>query len=313
MYKLNRCQSLFLLSWLLLAAVLVISGCERHPPAAQELPGAKAAAATRVQYLAQRLRDNDLVGYAKAMTTPEQYQRAEQAWREGRSLWPLTEMPLSAELPQLLVTLSKPGAAKSLQRSFDSQLAGQQHEIQQAVQSMGMFGVQYLRNHAEYTPEQRACYVQWVQALTQWAGTAPLADRDLAVKALAELTMAARKTGLDSPEALREAGMEESLRRLEPFFAVFKQVLANYNLSLDTTFEQLQAGQINQQGKIARVRFRYPLAAATIDTTASLVKLEGQWYLQRSQEELQQLLADPAAPAAADSATEQHANPATGR
>ncbi|MEE7547513.1 hypothetical protein HF319_11110, partial [Xanthomonas sp. Kuri4-1] len=86
------------LPWLL-AAALLLGGCQREPA---PLPGANAEPAAAVQQWAVYLRRNDLVGYAKATVTPAQYAQLENAWRQDRSRWPLTELPLSAELPGLL-------------------------------------------------------------------------------------------------------------------------------------------------------------------------------------------------------------------
>lgn len=302
--SLARLRPSSLLPWPLLAAaalaIVLVPGCKR---AAAPLPGADAAPAAAVHQLAVHLRGNDLVGYAKAMVTPAQYRQLETAWREGRSRWPLTELPLSDELPALLAALSRPDAEKALQKSFDTQIAGQAAGVRQAAQSLGMFGVQYLRNQSRYGPQQRAHYMQLVIAFSQWAATAPLTDRGLARQAIAELVAAARRTGLGSETALREAGMEESLRRLGPFFATLKAVLAGYGLPLDGALDELRTGLVGQRGDQAQVRIQYPLAAAEIDTTASLVRREGRWYLQQTQDEVARLLAPPAeAPAPSDTA-----------
>lgn len=299
--SLARLRPPSLLPWLLLAAAVLGAGCNRH--SAEPLPGADAAPSAAVHQFVVHLRNNDLVAYAKTMVTPAQYGQLETAWREGRSRWPLTELPLSDELPALLAALSRPDAEKTLQKSFDQQFAGQAAGIREAAQSLGMFGVQYLRNQGSYSPEQRDHYVQLVTALSQWAASAPLADRGLARQAIAELAAAARKTGLGSEAALREAGMEESLRRLGPFFATVKAVLARYDLPLDTTLDELRSGLVSQQGDQAQVRIHYPLAAAEIDTTASLVRREGRWYLRQTQDEVAQLLASPVpAPSPPDTA-----------
>ncbi|MFT4249540.1 MAG: hypothetical protein QM581_16135 [Pseudomonas sp.] len=280
---------------LLAAAVLAVAllpGCKR-PPA--PLPGANAAPAAAVHQLAVYLRGNDLVGYAKAMVTPAQYRQLEAAWREGRSRWPLTELPLSDELPALLAALSRPDAEKTLQASFDAQIAGQAAGVRQAAQSLGLFGVQYLRNQGDYGPEQRAHYVQLVSVLSQWATTAPLTDRGRAQKAIAELVAAARRTGLGSEAALRDAGMEESLRRLGPFFATLKGVLAGYGLPLDGALDALRTGLVSELADQAQVRIQYPLATAEIDITASLIQCEGRWYLSQTQDEVARLLTAPVA------------------
>lgn len=284
------------LPWLL-AALLLLPGCKREPA---ELPGATAEPAAIVRGLAQRLRANDLVGFAKVAVTPEQYVQLDVAWREGHSRWPLTSLPLGEDLPGLLQYLSAPGAEQRLQRAFDTQIAGQGAGVKQAAHSLGLFGVQYLRNQGDYSPEQRAHYVQLVNALAGWAGAAPLAERTHAQAAIPRLVAAARRTGFSDPAAMQAAGMEESLRRLGPFVQELKAVLDTYGLALDTSLDQTRVGLVSQDGDQARVHLQYPLAAEQIDTSATLVRINGHWYLQGIQDEVKRVLQAPvpAAPAA---------------
>ncbi|WAT15062.1 hypothetical protein [Xanthomonas fragariae] len=281
--------------WALLAA-LCVSGCQRNDTAAA-LPGAKAEPAAAMQLMTLPLRRNDLVAYARIRVTPAQYAQLEIAWRSGASRWPLTELPLPNEVGALLGSLSAPGAERDLQQSFDAQLAGQAQGIAQAAQSLGQFGVQYLRSRNDYRPEQRAHYVQLVDALSAWAATAPLADRTRAKASIADLVAAARATGIRSDADLQRLGMEESLRRLGPFWSACKKVLKRYDLSLDNSLDGLRAGLIKQDGDRAQVRLRYLLAAHDIDLTVDLIKRDGHWYQQQTQEEVQALLsATPAQP-----------------
>ena len=285
------------LPWML-AALLLLPGCKREPA---ELPGATAEPAATVRGLADRLRANDLVGYAKAAVTPEQYVQLDVAWREGHSRWPLTSLPLGEDLPGLLQYLSAPGAEQRLQRAFDTQIAGQGAGVKQAAHSLGLFGVQYLRNQGQYSPEQRAHYVQLVNALAGWAGTAPLAERPHAQAAIPRLVAAARSTGFSDPAAMQAAGMEESLRRLGPFVKELKAVLDSYGLALDTSLDETRVGLVSQDGDQARVHLQYPLAAEQIDTSATLLRINGHWYLQGMQDDVRRALQPPtpAAPVAA--------------
>ena len=279
------------LPWLL-AGLLLLPGCKREPA---ELPGATAEPAATVRGLADRLRANDLVGFARGAVTPEQYVQLDVAWREGRSRWPLTSLPLGEELPALLPYLSAPGAEQRLQRAFDTQIAGQGAGVKQAAHSLGLFGVQYLRNQGDYSPEQRAHYVQLVNALAGWAGSAPLAERPHAQAAIPRLVAAARRTGFSDPGAMQAAGMEESLRRLGPFVQALKAVLDSYGLPLDTSLDETRVGLVSQDGDQARVHLQYPLAGEQIDTSATLVRIGGHWYLKGVQDEVRRALAAPAA------------------
>lgn len=275
--------------WFLsLVALLLLAGCRRTP---QELPGAATEPAASIRQLAQHLRDNDLAGYARAAVPPAQYAELEGAWSQGDSRWPLTELPLDEKLPSLLATLSEKNAEQQLRRAFKAQLEGQAASVRQAAHSLELFGVQYITHQGDYSPAQRAHYVQRVIALSGWAQTAPLSDPQLAQAAITTLTTAARATGLDSAQAFQHTGMTASLQRLGPFAAALKQVLAGYGLKLDDSLDQLRAGLVTQQGDQATVRVQYPLAGQELDLQVALVRRDGHWYPAQTLAEVDTLLA----------------------
>ena len=259
-----------------LCGLLALAACK---PETAELPGAASEPAAAVRQLAKHLQDNDLAGFARAAVPPSDYARLESAWREGRSRWPLTELPLHDQLSPLLLALSAPDAERTLQQGFRRNFANQNKDLKDAARSLGLFGVQYVKREGVYTDEERAHYAQVIAALSEWAQRAPLADPKRGMAAVPPLVAAARKAGLGSEESFREAGMTGSLQRLSPFFAQAKALLADYGLPLDRTFAELRVGLVEQKGDHARVRIHYPLASQEIDTVVSLQKKGDRWYL----------------------------------
>ena len=77
---------------------------------------------------------------------------------------------------------------------------------------------------------------------------------------------AARRSGLTTEQALSDAGMTGSLRRLTPFFIEAKATFARYGLPLDTTFADLRTGLSvtggPRSGDAAFLRFQLALALA---------------------------------------------------
>ena len=250
--------------------------------------------AAAVQRLARHLHDNDLVGFARDAVPPAEYARLETAWREGRSRWPLTELPLDEQLEPLLATLAAPGSERSLQQGFNRNFANQDKDLRDAARSLGSFGVQYVKREGVYTAEERAHYAQVITALSEWGAQAPLGDPKRGAAAIPKLAAAARRTGLTSEQALREAGMSESLRRLGPFFAQAKATLASYGLPLDRSLSGLRTELVEQNGDQARVRIHYPLGKREIDTVVSLQRRDGHWYLADHLRHAEQALAAPA-------------------
>lgn len=265
-----------LMAGALVAGLLLgLSGCgEDAPP-----PGAANAPEQSVLVLAGRLRDNDLVGFARDAIPPGLHPAMAEAWRNGRTRWPLEELPFDHRIPGMLATLSAPGAEKALQRDFDRQFANAHGEIRSAARSLGLFGVKYLESDRSLTADERHHAVQLVAAFSAWGEQARLGDPKRARAAIARLGLAARRTHLGSEPAFREAGMDESLRRLGPMWAALKDTLRSYDLDLDESLGGMQATLVERSGDRARVRMRYPLAGKTIDTTVAVERIDGHWYL----------------------------------
>lgn len=265
--------------WACAALLLAMAACQRDPVDAAAPPAEPVAA---VQAMARAMADNDLVAYARLSVPPAQYAALDQAWSQGHSRWPLTELPLHDQLLPMLQALSAEDGSQRLQRSFDRQLAGQTAAVRQAAQSMGLFGVQYLRHETGFTASQQAHYVQVVQTLSAWAADAPISDRARARASIAALTRAASATGITADAQLQQAGMAGSLERLGPFIATLKSVLASYGLDLDASMRGIVGEVLSQQGDNALVRLQYPLAGQTIGLQIPLTRREGYWYLTRT-------------------------------
>lgn len=254
---------------------LALAGCAEDAPP----PGAASAPEQSVLVLAGRLRDNDLVGFAHDAIPPGLHPAMAEAWRAGRTRWPLEELPFDHRIPGMLATLSEPGSEKTLQRDFDRQFGNAHAEIRSAARSLGLFGVKYLENDRSLSPDERHHAVQLVAAFSAWGEQARLGDPKRARAAIARLGLAARRTHLTSEAAFREAGMDESLRRMGPMWAALKDTLRGYDLDLDDSLGNLQATLVERDGDRARVRMRYPLAGSTIDTVVAVERIDDHWYL----------------------------------
>ncbi|HVR82483.1 MAG TPA: hypothetical protein VHF02_10450 [Luteimonas sp.] len=260
---------------------LLLAACRQpgQAPTAVALSGGATRPAQAVRLLTAHLRDNDLDAFARDAVPPALHAQLETAWREGRTRWPLDELPFDERLPTLLMSLSAPGSEARLQQVFDRQFSGAKAELKAAAASLGLFGVQYVSREGDYSAEERAHYAQLVEAMSRWGMSAPLGDRQRARKAIPQLAAAARRTGLTSGSEFARAGMSASLQRLAPFAATLKQMLARYGLRLDDSLAGMQVGLQQQTGDSARVRMRYRLGGSDIDTVVSVQRVDGRWYL----------------------------------
>mgnify|MGYP000908359307 CR=1 FL=1 len=267
-----------LAGWLL-PLVLCLAACQRDAPVAPvQAPGA-ATPVEAVAELTAHLRNGDLAAFAADASTPDLAPALDAAWREGRSRWPLTELPLAAQLPSVLAALDAPQAERVLLQTFNREFAGAERELRSAAASLGAFAIQYLEQGGDFSDDERAHYTQLVAAASDWAGSAPLADRARARETIAALVAAAREGGATSDQALGEAGMQAGLARLSPLFVAGKARLAAYGLDLDATFDSVAVTLERQTGDAAQVRLRYTLAGRDIDARIDVERHDGRWYV----------------------------------
>jgi hypothetical protein len=287
---------------LLLACVCVLSAaCRPAPdPATTGNPALGAnKPAEAVRLLTRHLHDNALDAYARDAVPPDLYVQLEAAWREGRTRWPLDELPLGERLPQMLAALAKPGSETRLRQVFDHQFANADRELDSTASTLGLFGVQYVRNEGDFSESERDHYTQIITAISRWAQSAPLSDPARARATIARLAVAARKTGLDSDAQFARFGLQDSLHRMAPFTAATKQALATYGLDLDGSLAALDARLQSQTGDTARVRMRYSLGGAPIDTVVEVERQDGRWYLSDVLRHARAAVKRPAVPATA--------------
>lgn len=264
-----------------LCLLVAVAGCSREAstvPAPVRTVAPPGPVATVEQRL-RELRRNDLDGYARRSVPPALYAQLDRAWRENRTRWPLTELPLDARLPATIAALSEPGAERRLRAAHRRELAGARAELRSAVDTLAVLGVRHLEAEPAYGDDERAHYLQLADALHGWGREAPLADPRRAEPAIARLAAAARRTRLAAPDAMQRAGLDASLRRLGPFFAAVKDVFGDYGLDLDAALADANVELVEQRGDRARVQLRYSLAERAIDTPLDLERIDGRWYL----------------------------------
>ncbi|HEV8692636.1 MAG TPA: hypothetical protein VGQ93_00390 [Lysobacter sp.] len=260
----------------LLGLTAFAGGCERSAAPFAETPTLPAQA---VAQLVDDLRRDDLAAYARHAVPPALHARLEAAWSAGRTLWPLTELPLDAKFQGFLTALAAPGSEQKLLATYRKQFAGANTELRTAATTLGLFATQYVTNETAYSGVERDHYAQLIAALSRWGQRAPLGDSARARKAVPQLALAARATGLGAPDGLRKAGMDRSLQRLGPFFARMERVLVDYGLDFDAALKDMKIGLAEQTGDHAKVRVQYTLAGQAIDAFVLVERRDGRWYL----------------------------------
>jgi hypothetical protein len=276
---------------LALCALLLAAGCQREAaPAAKPIQVATAPNATAarkpvdaVLVLRDRLLARDGAGFARLAVPPALHARLAEGWAQGKTRWPVDELPLDAKLPKMLAVLQEKNAEAKLMATFRRQFAGADRDIDEAIRTLVLFGGEYVQKEADYTADERDHVGQAMDALGAWATAAPLSDPAHAQPLFGALAAAARRSGIDGKAANRayaSLGMQASLNRLSPFIAtLLAQMRRQYGLDLDATLRDMDVRLMEQTGDRARLRVRYTLAGTAIDAIVPVRRIDGHWYL----------------------------------
>src|SRR5690606_5532178 len=159
---------------LLAMALAGLAGCRREPPA-EATPVEAATPGEAVRRLTAHLQAGDLEAFARDAVTPDVHTRLQAAWSEGRTRWPLDQLPFAQHIPRGMAALSPPDAPQALQGGFVRRLAGA--SLQAAAEFLPLFTGQYILQQGEFSVSEREHYPQLVQAFGAWAGTAHIGDR----------------------------------------------------------------------------------------------------------------------------------------
>ncbi|MFS8137414.1 MAG: hypothetical protein ACMG50_04720 [Thermomonas sp.] len=251
--------------------------------ATQAKPGPATRPVDAINVLAARLLARDGAGFATLAVPPDLHTQLEAGWRDGRTRWPLDELPLDSHLPGMLATLQEKNAQKKLKATFRSQFAGADRDIDSAIRTLAQFGGQYVQTEPTYSKAERDHIGQAIAALSGWALAAPLSDTARADRFFTALTAAAQRSGIDGKAgnaSFAKLGMRSSLDRLSPFIAtLLAQLRSQYGLDMDASLRRLNVQLLDQTGDTARLRLRYPLAGRDIDAIVPAVRIDGHWYL----------------------------------
>lgn len=232
-----------------------------------------------VQQLVDDLRADDLAAYARHAVPPALHAQLDAAWREGRSLWPLTELPLADRIPNALAMLAAPNAQRDLEREFDRQFAGADRDLRAAASTLGLLGARYVRTEGDYSPAQRAHYAQLIAAIGRWGSRAPLGDKARGRRNLAALVAATRKAGLGDAARWRADGLDAGLTRLQPVTRATHRALDSYGLGIGPALASVKLRETDRRGDTAKVQVDYRLAGSVIRTEVALERIDGRWYL----------------------------------
>ncbi|PKM14228.1 MAG: hypothetical protein CVV12_15090, partial [Gammaproteobacteria bacterium HGW-Gammaproteobacteria-2] len=115
-------------------------------------------------------------------------------------------------------------------------------------------------------------------ALTGWASTLPLTNRDKAKAAIAAVTETTRNLNLTDIDTLRTISMDDALVKAGTVAAGSKKILAIYGLDVDKALASVSASEVSRDGDTARVKVSYTLLDKPISFEMDMLQRDGRWY-----------------------------------
>lgn len=267
-----------LLALALTALLAVAGGCKREPaePAAPDGP------VETVQRSFQLLHDDDLDALVQLSLPPGDYDAVRAQWRQWAANSPASSEEDRAQFAQMMIDLTADGAEDRLYAQAEPSLIRLESELSAQLPLMVAMGTGFLSAGIQENPELSADQKQHanavIGALAGWLATAPLADRDKARAAIAEITASARALDLQQIDQVRALSFEQLLAKLGIVTATLKSVLATYGLDLNASLAGAKVELIEQHEDTAQVRITYPLIASELSYSQTLVRRDDRWY-----------------------------------
>lgn len=269
-----------LLSLSLIAALL----CSGPVLLAQEASFATSAVsqfapdpAQHVRSVAQALRSNDLATVARAALPPDKYAALRAAY-ELKQAEPISDSE-RVEFAEKVGKLTAPDAIDVLMAEIEPKLVEARPKAVGAVLlGLGALQMALASEDNDLSVEQRASLQAMLPGLQSWANSTDFLNSDLMRQSLSLIAAAARSTGIDSLEALRQLSFDNALNKAGTMLAAGKQAAALYGLNIDAIVDSLQVDVLSVDGATARVRSTVTLFNASVSTEQDLVLINGQWY-----------------------------------
>lgn len=258
-------------------AVLVLAACSREEAAPK--PDSPVAA---IEGLAQSLRENDLVAFSKLSVPPSLYAQMQARWEARQASQPEPSAEERAEVERMLTKLTAPGAEQALYSELEPTLVKFESEMAAQMPLMVAMGSGFvsasIQNNETLSEQQKKHAGEVVGALTGWATTLPVADREKARQATTIVVETARALDIEDAEQLRNLGFEQTLEKGGIVMGGGKRIAALYGLDADSILDSVQATPVSEQGDQAVVKVEYTLLGKPVSFHLDMVRQEGGWY-----------------------------------
>jgi len=291
---------------------VVLAACGKDQPAAVAAGTDPAGAITA---LAKSLRDNDLQRFYGQAIPQSLRERTEAAYNAKRAALPPADAKEREEFAQTMAKLTANGAEAALYAEMEPALVKLEAEVANQLPLMVAMGSGFasaaIAESTTLSADEKQHASSVLAAVTGWASTAPIADREKARAAIAAVTASARALRVDDLDTLRTLSMDAGLAKGGIAWAGVKQIAALYGLDLDPALDSVKAEALSRENDSARVKISYTLLGKPVNFEMAMLQRDGHWYsadaVARAEATLS-ALDHPEAPGAADA--EHVADPA---
>lgn len=289
---------------LLALVLLALAACRREP---EPLPGAPGEPVAAMLALAEALREDDLVRYARLSVPPALQAAQEAAWRAHWQTVGEEGSERAERYAEWMAELTAADAEAALMARAEPRLAQFERELGPrwtvGVAMLAGFAQAAIAASEELSEPDKAHARGVVEALAEWAGEqAAFTDRERARTAIAAMVRTARALDLPRLEAVQTLDYATLLAKGGIALRGAKDVALAYGIDLDASLSALQAEVIRLEGEDRAVlRVRYPLLGETVSFEQVMVRIDDGWYREEAVQALS-APADGAAPAVASPA-----------
>ncbi len=231
---------------------------------------------------AQSLHNNDMSAFSCQWLPDDLRQRTETAFNTQQQALPAADESERTEFAQMLGKLTAPDAEATLYAELEPMLAKLDAEIGSqlplAVAMGSGFASAAIAENETLSDDEKQHASSALAALTGWASTLPLTNRDKAKAAIAAVTETTRNLNLTDIDTLRTISMDDALVKAGTVAAGSKKILAIYGLDVDKALASVSASEVSRDGDTARVKVSYTLLDKPISFEMDMLQRDGRWY-----------------------------------
>lgn len=262
-------------------ALPLLFACGKNGSAPAVAEAAKSPTEAVAQW-AQSLHANDIQAFSRQWLPDDLRQRTEALFEAQRNALPPAEESERAEFAQMVDKLTAPDAEAALYAELEPMLAKLDAEIGSqlplAVAMGSGFVSAAIAENQTLSDDEKQHASSALVAMTGWASTLPLTDREKAKAAIAAVAETTRNLELTDIDALRTISLDGALSKAGVAAAGAKKILATYGLDIDKALASVGASELSRDGDTARIKVSYTLLDKPISFEMDMLQRDGHWF-----------------------------------